>query len=830
MWFQQIVRTFFYSLDNVLFNFIPTVYDLLISISRTSILSQGQIKQFADRIELFLGIFMLFKVSFSLITYILNPDEFSDKSKGFGKLWMNIIVSLIMLVIVPYIFNMAYQLQAMLLEENTLAIIILGETEDNANANYINTAGDKMAYTVMLPFFLPNYAYPGLNSCVNLTTSSGEANEECFQAMYDIFDGEKDSEGKNHSIEDYKYGILNQSLGLTFRLDTAKITVNGKQDFLIDYKFFISTAVAIVVLLLLISFCLDVALRSVKLSFLQLIYPIPVISYIDPKSGKDGLFKKWYEMCFKTYISLFVRLVALYFGIYIISKVNHLTDIINGSRVDNFAVKVFINIGVLFFIKQLPKILEGLGIKLDGDAKFQLNPFKKFEEGAIGGKRITGAIGGLTSGIADRGARIMTAKGPKDKLKAAAGGLIGIPGAAIRGARNGKGFKGGMDAQNSVNRRLREGRIKGLTPAESYLDYVGSKFGLDDATLEREGTYIHETEVEIANAKRRIDNNTRQHTLKITSLEQSNAVRKDTQSKIQNAKSKADQIKSFNDDYLKKKANFGKVALNNSDSTVLNNLLSNLGQQTASDITLSDGHVIKAGRTIDSEMLNEVRRIGNKNYTANIKENNNNLELMKKLQPGESLKTDVRIGSKTFYANSIVDGDMLQQAEQAANDYEKYATGQLQNLFSSNSNLITDTDATNVFNNLKREYKSAVDDANNAIRTYNTNYNTNVGNISSNVDFKSLDSTIKNLEHGKDVTDIGIASDSIERLINDEKRIIENYKHIEKVNYKDKNGNIIEMDLDQAELLLNPRKDEHKDNVEKHQQRRSLMQDSLGNK
>ena len=34
------------------------------------------------------------------------------------------------------------------------------------------------------------------------------------------------------------------------------------------------------------------------------------------------------------------------------------------------------------FAKQLPKILEGLGIKLDGDGKFTLNPLRKMEKEA----------------------------------------------------------------------------------------------------------------------------------------------------------------------------------------------------------------------------------------------------------------------------------------------------------------------------------------------------------------------------------------------------------------------------------------------------------------
>jgi len=56
------------------------------------------------------------------------------------------------------------------------------------------------------------------------------------------------------------------------------------------------------------------------------------------------------------------------------------------------------------FAKQLPKLLEGLGIKLDGDSKFTLNPLKKFEKDALGGKKIlgfgaAGAAAALAGGV-----------------------------------------------------------------------------------------------------------------------------------------------------------------------------------------------------------------------------------------------------------------------------------------------------------------------------------------------------------------------------------------------------------------------------------------------
>jgi len=437
MWFSQIVRSFFFTLDSTLFNFIPQVYDLLIAISRTSILTQGQIKQFADRIQLFLGVFMLFKVTFSLITYIVMPDEFSDKSKGFGKLWQNIIISLVLLILTPYAFNMAYEFQAMILEDNTLAVLVFGDSGDNEN--YISTAGEKISYTIIEPMFSPNVSVGDLFECSSMvvTNESGvrKFNENCKAVLLDYYqNGDSDNKSANNIfVNNYAAGVEHSNLGLFFRLEMAKATVAGNKNggneaFLIDYNIPVTTVVAVIVLLLLVTFCMDVALRSIKLSFLQLISPIPIIGYIDPK-GKDGIFKKWYQMCFSTYLSLFVRLLALYLGIYIISKVNSMTDIITGASVTNGFVKIFIIVGVLMFAKQLPKILEGLGIKLDGDGKFQLNPFKKFEDEALGGKQIVGGAKGLATGAAIGTVGALSGAGFARSLTGAFGGLVsGISG------------------------------------------------------------------------------------------------------------------------------------------------------------------------------------------------------------------------------------------------------------------------------------------------------------------------------------------------------------------------------------------------------------------
>jgi len=117
---------------------------------------------------------------------------------------------------------------------------------------------------------------------------------------------------------------------------------------------------------LMVGFCIDVAIRAFKLVILRMIAPIPVISYINPKSAKDGAFSAWSKALISTWIDLFTRLGILYFVLYMID-----TIILKGNFelgdlgfFRNAVVIAFLIIGLLFFARQAPKfIMDILGIK-----------------------------------------------------------------------------------------------------------------------------------------------------------------------------------------------------------------------------------------------------------------------------------------------------------------------------------------------------------------------------------------------------------------------------------------------------------------------------------
>ena len=357
---------------------------------------------------------------------------------------------------------MAFSLQAKVLNDNILAKLLLGEKinpetsstdteqegtnnatssinteqEGTNNATIIDTAGNQMAFYVMLPFFLPNYSISSLSACTKLYDGD-QFNPDCQTALEGAFNGKNSQAATN-----YIYGVTYESLGLTFRADVA-LESDDNDRFYIDYKYPLSTATAVITCLLLITFCIDVGVRSVKLAFLQLVYPIPVISFMDPKSGKDGIFSKWYKMCLTTFLSLFIRLLALYFGIYVISRVGRhgIVDNINGSEITNGWVKLFVIIGILMFVKQLPKLLENLGIKLDGDGKFTLNPLKRaFDEN----NGMFGAKGIKKAGVAAGAAGLAGAAAFGTNLIARKGNPFSALAGAVSGARRGltAGLKG----------------------------------------------------------------------------------------------------------------------------------------------------------------------------------------------------------------------------------------------------------------------------------------------------------------------------------------------------------------------------------------------------
>lgn len=393
------LRVIVFKLDELVYNLIGLVYGLFSEIAGANIFN-SVIDQFNTRIYALLGIFMLFKISFSILSYVVNPDDFTDKSKGAGKLVGNVVITLTLLVLTPWAFEQAYDLQRIILKDNVIPNLILGVKDDSMDGNsVVEDSGRMISYETLKAFYyLDETEYP---DCAGIYSNAlADSNFDAAICKESLNDKGIDGDLIVDTIITSK-SVRSVNLYLDYGIMMARDS-NG--NFVMTYRAIVSTVVGVIINLLLITFCFDIAVRGIKLGLLQLIAPIPIITRIDPKKGKDGMFSKWLKTTVTTYLDLFVRLLAIYFALLIVTLVvdSSLVNVVTNEKITNPLVIAFVILGALLFAKQLPTLITDLtGMKVDG--KFTLNPLKKLSTVPVAGAATSLTAGGIDSALHGNG-------------------------------------------------------------------------------------------------------------------------------------------------------------------------------------------------------------------------------------------------------------------------------------------------------------------------------------------------------------------------------------------------------------------------------------------
>ena len=353
-WLLQFAAT----LDRICYSVFGWVLQVIFDIANSEIVSETVFESFEDRVYIILGIFMLFKVTVSLLGYLVNPDQLADKEKGMGKMVTRTIVVLIMLIGFPVVFRFLNDIQHPLLE--ALPRIIIGKKTDS------EALGGQM------------------------TEVADEISWQLFQLSLD--------EGDAAIMMGNGVKTVTGATQLVTEADSS-----DKNVFKYYYIPFIGMVIAIISTVLLVGIAIDVAIRAFKLIILRMMAPIPIISYIDPKSSKDGAFASWVKAITSTWLDLFIKLGILYFVIYLLDYViiqGNLRLVSNIGSFRNTMVIVFLIIGLLFFARQAPKFIsKALGIKEGGGMGVGLGGILAGAGALVGGAGLAGALSASTQAM-----------------------------------------------------------------------------------------------------------------------------------------------------------------------------------------------------------------------------------------------------------------------------------------------------------------------------------------------------------------------------------------------------------------------------------------------
>ena len=93
-------RTIMAFLDRIGVELLGAIYKIFYMVANATIIKGDVLKVFYSRIQLILGILMIFKLAMSILNIIINPDLIKDQKQGAGKIVTRIVVALFMLTLV----------------------------------------------------------------------------------------------------------------------------------------------------------------------------------------------------------------------------------------------------------------------------------------------------------------------------------------------------------------------------------------------------------------------------------------------------------------------------------------------------------------------------------------------------------------------------------------------------------------------------------------------------------------------------------------------------------------------------------------------------------
>lgn len=428
---QSILSIVCLLIDSVVYYITSLAFKLYLAISQFELFNTSTFNDIIDRTYVVIGVISIFLVAYALLNAIINPDNFSKGDKSITKIVKNLIIAIIGIAVVPTIFNYFYYFQKVVLCNNTIPKLLLKRVDDDGSTME-NTAKEFSAL-LFESFFYPNAASGVGDEAVDLSTAAEEVKLKSKNPYNDLSDG--------YTLADaYKNAESGKSFFVTFWPfifgDWGK---NGIIDNSVQYLVILSTVAGGYVAYVMISLCIDMGRRAVKLAYLELIAPLAIMTTIVP--GKDSVFKNWIKKTTSCALEVFTRLFIVVFAVYLVNTIKDMNLIswfsttcgIRLGPVTSLLARSLILSSIFAFVKQAPKFFsEATGIKSDG---FKIGIMDKLKEnGMLQGLGAAG--GGITAGVRNMAPGVAKGFATGGVLGAIGGGIKSLP-SGLAGAASG---------------------------------------------------------------------------------------------------------------------------------------------------------------------------------------------------------------------------------------------------------------------------------------------------------------------------------------------------------------------------------------------------------
>lgn len=421
------LRAICMAIDGVAFSLLDNAYNLVIKLSTAELFQHETVRSLTNNMYILIGVVAFFRLALVLVNAIIDPEKLNEKGKGLASIFFRVVGMIILLAVTPFLFQMSYELQGKIVGadtgENIIFKTILG---DNANIGGDN-AGKALQNIVLSSLITIDKNYLVSDGAIceykkdnkgNIDYDSPFENEgncgfapivckptgdgKCTNQGGYIYGGECTWDNCKKAVSLYNDLYVNEEMSpnkLSKYVGVSK-KIDDDEVYVYNYMLIITTVVGIAMTYIIISFAIDIAVRMFELLVLEVLSPLFIATFVDPKSAQSGPFKNWLSAVGRSYASLYIKLAILALMVLLISFINQSKIFQSMGDLSGWA-KIITVIGLLIFAKKAPKwIGDMIGIKGDG---------------GLGGLSIGKKLGGmaLAGGLATKGLESLKNQGKK---------------------------------------------------------------------------------------------------------------------------------------------------------------------------------------------------------------------------------------------------------------------------------------------------------------------------------------------------------------------------------------------------------------------------------
>lgn len=442
--FGELINKFLIGLVGAIYSIVYYLYQIFLALAHVNVFDGDMFKNVTSKIYIILGIVCLFGLAYNLISYIIDPDKAKGGTETY-KVIKNVVTSFIIIVLCPVIFKYAILIQDAVLTNDVIGKVFSSEKYTN-NAP-MSTQVASISKDFFRSFFSPMNGY-GTDQ-TNLSTHG--------KGSYKGIEANCQSKGSCtlSAVDNYVAASGDFYMYKAFALNVHKDKIS--------FNWFVSIATGIYVCYVILSFCFDMATRQIKLIFYQIIAPICIACRIIP--GEDKVFKNWMSATFKTYMSVFVRMILMVISVLLINYLlksnifNETTDfcknIICSPGVTFFA-KIFLILACITFLKQGTKMI----CELFGFDDVKVSMKGKLKDGGafMAGSALATGIGNASRKSASDFKQIDKNNTWKTNAGHIAKGIMhagtGFAGGVVAGGKAGAGAESFQGAWQSANKTV----------------------------------------------------------------------------------------------------------------------------------------------------------------------------------------------------------------------------------------------------------------------------------------------------------------------------------------------------------------------------------------